>query len=80
MRTREMNKEDYTIAGGSFSQLRGAARECECDAVTIERASAASRKNSIGSIDILHLTRELAAVKVPSEPQVNRCLRKKATG
>jgi hypothetical protein len=60
MRKIEMNKEDYTIAGGSFSLLRGAARDCECDSVTIERVR--RREGiAIGSIDILHLTRESAA-------------------
>lgn len=37
MRKIEMNKENRGIEHTSFSQLRGAARDRECDAVTIDR-------------------------------------------
>jgi hypothetical protein len=60
MRKIEMHKENRGIEHGSFSQLRGAARDCECDAVMIDRVRRRERI-VIGSIDILHLTRELEA-------------------
>jgi hypothetical protein len=37
MRKIEMNKEDYTIAGGSLSELRGARRGSDSGAVTITK-------------------------------------------
>lgn len=60
IRKLEMNKENRAVEHGSFSQSTGAARDCECDSVTIDRVRRRERI-AIGPIDILHLTRELAA-------------------